>query len=77
MGGHGDYCAKWNMPVSERQIPYDLTYMWNTVNKITYEWIETEAWIHGTDWQLSEGRRRGDWMKDGEGIGQRTYMYHP
>ena len=29
----GDYFAKWNKPVSERQIPYDLTYEWNIVNK--------------------------------------------
>lgn len=33
---------------------------------------ETEAWMHGTNWQLSEGRRGGCWMKDGEGIRQKT-----
>ena len=27
MGGPGDYYAKWNKSVSERQIPYNLTYM--------------------------------------------------
>ena len=26
LGGH---CAKWNKPDRERQIPYDIIYMWN------------------------------------------------
>ena len=34
MDGTGDYHAKWNKPVSERQIPYDLTCKWNLMNKI-------------------------------------------
>ena len=34
MDGTGDYYAKWNKPVGERQIPYHLTYKWNLVNKI-------------------------------------------
>ena len=50
-------------------IPCDLTYMWNLINK-----IKTEAWIHGTDKQLSEGR---DWVKESEGISPRTYMHNP
>ena len=29
-----DYNAKWNKPVSERQIPYNLTYKGNLMNKI-------------------------------------------
>ena len=36
--------------VRERQIPYDLTSMWNLMNKIKLtNKIETEAWINGTD----------------------------
>ena len=35
--------------------------------------IEIEAQIHGPDRQLREGRQ-GYWMKDGEGINQRTFM---
>ena len=27
MGGPGKHYAKWNKPVRERQIPYDLTHM--------------------------------------------------
>ena len=32
--GTGDYYAKLNKPVDERQIPYDLTYQRNLMNKI-------------------------------------------
>ena len=34
MGDTGDYYAKGNKPVSESQIPYDLTYKRNLMNKI-------------------------------------------
>ena len=30
----GEYYAKWNKPVSERQIPYDIASMWNLMKKI-------------------------------------------
>ena len=30
----GEHYAKWNKPVRERQIPYNLTYMWNSMNKL-------------------------------------------
>ena len=30
----GEYHAKWNKPVGERQIPYDCTYKRNLMNKI-------------------------------------------
>ena len=29
----GEHYAKWNKPGGERQIPYDLTYKWNLINK--------------------------------------------
>ena len=32
--GTGEHYAKWNKPVSGRQIPYDLTYKRNLMNKI-------------------------------------------
>ena len=31
--GTGEYYAKWNKPGDERQIPYDLTYNGNLMNK--------------------------------------------
>ena len=34
MDGTGEHYAKWNKPGSERQIPYDLTYKWNLINKM-------------------------------------------
>ena len=33
MGGPREYYAKWNKPGGKRQIPYDLTYKWNLINK--------------------------------------------
>ena len=33
MDGPGEYYAKWNNPVRERQIPHDFIYMWNLMNK--------------------------------------------
>ena len=33
MDGTRVYYAKWNKSVSERQIPYDFTHMWNLLNK--------------------------------------------
>ena len=37
MDGTVNYYAKWNNPVSERQIPYDTTYKSNVINKQTKE----------------------------------------
>ena len=33
INGTGEYYAKWNEPGGEKQIPYDLTYMWNLIDK--------------------------------------------
>ena len=33
MDGTGEHYAKRNKPGGERQIPYDLTYKWNLMNK--------------------------------------------
>ena len=30
---------KWNKPGGERQLPYDLTYKWNLINK-TNKWVK-------------------------------------
>ena len=34
MDGSGEHYAKWNKSGSEGQIPYDLTFNWNLVNKV-------------------------------------------
>ena len=33
MDGTGEHYAKWNKPDCEGQIPYDLTFNWNIINK--------------------------------------------
>ena len=33
MDGTGEHHAKWNKPGGEGQIPYDLTFNWNIINK--------------------------------------------
>ena len=33
MDGTGEHYAKWNKPGGERQIPYDLIFKWNLINK--------------------------------------------
>ena len=33
MDGSEEHYAKWNNPGGEKQIPYDLTYKWNLINK--------------------------------------------
>ena len=33
MDGTGEHYAKWYKPGGERQIPYDLTFKWNLINK--------------------------------------------
>ena len=33
MDGTGEHYAKWNKPGGKRQIPYDLIYKWNLINK--------------------------------------------
>ena len=33
MDGTGEHYAKWSKPGGKRQIPYDLTYNWNLINK--------------------------------------------
>ena len=59
MDGTGEYYVKWNKSVSERQLPYGLTYKRNLMNKIMRK-VEPETWKQGTDWQWPEGKREGD-----------------
>ena len=33
MDGTGEHYAKWNKAGSEGQIPHDITYKWNLINK--------------------------------------------
>ena len=68
MDGTREHYAKWNKPGSERQIPYNLTFNWNLMNKINNQkkynqrhWNKEE-----TDSNLG-GEGRGNQGKKGEG----------
>ena len=49
----------------------DFTYMWNLMNK-----IEPEAWKHGTDEQMSEGRENRGLDKKVETLAK-EHIYNP
>ena len=45
MDGTGGHYAKLYKPGGERQIPYDLTYMWNLINKTSKQNITRDIEI--------------------------------
>ena len=53
--------AKWNKPGGERQIPYDLTYKWNLINKTNKQNITRDIEIKNklTVTRGEEGRDNG------------------
>ena len=57
MGGPRDYHTKWNKSERERQIPYDITYMWNlkydtnNANELIYK-TETDSQTKKTNLRL-------------------------
>ena len=58
MDGPRDYHTKWSKSDRERQIPYDITYMWNLkydANEPIYE-TETDSQTLRTDLWLPRGR---------------------
>ena len=63
MGGPRDYYTKWNKPVRERQIPHDFTSMWNLVNKINWQKIETEDEHMEQTAVQGDGGGRSRWKK--------------
>ena len=53
-----DYHPKWSKPEKERQIQYDITYMWNLkygTNELIYK-TETDLYAKSTDLWLPWGR---------------------
>ena len=67
MDGTRGYHPKRGKSERERQIPYDITYMWNLkydTNELTYK-KETDSESQRTDW-LPRGR--GGWERDGLGV---------
>ena len=59
MDGTGEHYAKWNKPGSWRQIPYNLTYKWNLVNK-----TNKQAKYNQRHWnkEQTDGNQRGGGM---------------
>ena len=58
MDGTGEHYAKRNKPGGERQIPYDLTYKWNLINKTNKQQNKTRDMEIKN--QLTVTRRQGD-----------------
>ena len=70
MDGPGTYYTKWNKPIRERQMPYDLTYMWSLMNK-------TETGMDTWNRLTAVGRNgKGGLDERREGISQRTFMHN-
>ena len=61
MDGPRDYHTKWSKPDRERQISYDITYMWNL--KKLYKWTYVQNRNRPTDIEnklmVTKGERGG------------------
>ena len=62
MDGPKDYHTKWSKPERERQIPYDITYMWDL--KKWYKWTYLQNRYIPTDIEnkltVTKGERGGE-----------------
>ena len=61
MDGPRDYHTKWSKPERERQIPYDIIYMWNLkydTNEHIYK-TETDSLTQRTNLWLPKGKGGG------------------
>ena len=63
MGGPRDYHSKWSKPDREREILYDIAYMWNL--KKWFKWTYLQNRNRPTDIEnklmVIKGERRGVW----------------
>ena len=57
MGGTGEHYAKWNKPGGKRQIPYDLTFNWNLINKTNKQ---AEYSQRHWNWEQADSDQRGE-----------------
>ena len=77
MNGPGQYYAKWNKPVRERQVPYDFTYMWNLINQNK---LTNRNRLIYTEKRLTNSYQRGGdlegWIKEHEEINQKKKKPH-
>ena len=77
MDGTEEYYAKWKKPGGKRQIPYDLTYNRNLMNKTNKCAKQNQTWKQGTDWQWSEAGGGGEGKREGEGSRQGICINDP
>ena len=59
MDGTGEHYVKWNKPGSEGQIPYDLAYKWNLINKTNKQAEYNQR--YGNKEQADSNQRGGNW----------------
>ena len=74
--GTGEHYAKWNKPGDERQIPYDLAYKWNLINKTNKQAKYNQR--HGnkeqTDSNLRGGRKGITGKRRGRANSRKIYI---
>ena len=74
MDGSGDDHTKWKKSAKERQILYDVTYMWSPkhdTNELIYQ-IETDSQTYRTDLWLPREMESGRWIR-GLGLAEANY----
>ena len=77
MGGPRDYHAKWNEPDRERQISYDITYMWNGFKKMQMNIFTKHKETHRhrkQTYSYQRGKWRGEINYEG-GINTYTLLH--
>ena len=77
MDGPRDYHTKRSKSDRERQIPYDITYMWNLkydTNELIYK-TETDSQTQRTDVRLPRGKGRGGGMDWKFGVSRCKLLY--
>ena len=74
MDGSGEHHAKWNKPGGRRQMPYDLAYEWNLINKTNKQakYNQRRRNKEQTDSNQREGGR-GIMREIGEGLARNMY----
>ena len=62
--GTGEHYVKWNKPDGERQMPYELTYKWNLINK-----TNKQAKYNQRHWnkEQTDSNQRGGGKEDNKG----------
>ena len=66
MDGPRDYHTKWSESERERQIPDDITYMWNLRHKGTY--LRNRNRLMDIENRLVVAKGEGEWGRDGLGV---------